>query len=51
MLAFIGAVIPTVGVSFLFWLGIRAMLQADRRERAAMAAADTAERLRSEPSE
>ena len=37
MLAFIGAVIPTAGVLFLFWLGIRAMLQADRRERQAMA--------------
>ena len=36
MLAFVGAVIPTAGVLFLFWLGIRAMLQADRRERQAM---------------
>jgi hypothetical protein len=37
MLAFIGAIIPSAGVLFIFWLGIRAMLQADRRERAAIA--------------
>lgn len=37
MLAFIGAVIPSAGVLFLFWLGIRAMLQADRRERQVVA--------------
>ena len=37
MLAFIAAVIPTAGVLFIFWLGIRAMLQADRRERQAIA--------------
>ena len=37
MLAFLAAVIPTAGVLFLFWLGIRAMLRADRAERQAMA--------------
>lgn len=37
MLAFVAAVIPTAGVVFLFWLGVRAMLQADRRERQAIA--------------
>jgi hypothetical protein len=31
------AILPTVGVLFLFWLAIRAMVTADRRERAAYA--------------
>lgn len=32
----LAAVIPSVGVGVLFWYAIRAMVQADRRERAAM---------------
>jgi hypothetical protein len=31
------AIVPSVGVLFLFWLAIRAMVTADRRERAAHA--------------
>jgi threonine/homoserine/homoserine lactone efflux protein len=39
------AVIPSIGVLFLFWLAIRAILEADRRERSAQARLDAAERL------
>jgi threonine/homoserine/homoserine lactone efflux protein len=31
------AILPSVGVAFLFWWAVRAMLTADRRERAAHA--------------
>jgi threonine/homoserine/homoserine lactone efflux protein len=31
------AIVPSAGVLFLFWLAVRAMLTADRRERAAHA--------------
>ena len=31
------AVVPSAGVLFLFWLAVRAMIQADRRERSAQA--------------
>ena len=34
---FLIAIIPSLGVLFLFWLGIRALVQADRRERIAQA--------------
>ncbi len=40
MLAFIGAVIPTVGVSLVFWLAVKSMTGADRLERAAIARAE-----------
>lgn len=33
----IGALIPSAGLLFLFWLALRALIQADRRERAAEA--------------
>jgi threonine/homoserine/homoserine lactone efflux protein len=38
------AIVPSAGVLFLFWLAVRAMVTADRRERAAHArmARDTA---------
>jgi hypothetical protein len=39
------AIVPTAGVLFLFWIGIRALLQADRRERQAQARIEAAERL------
>jgi hypothetical protein len=39
------AVLPTAGVLFLFWVGIRALVQADRRERQAQARIEAAERL------
>jgi hypothetical protein len=34
---FLISVVPSVGVTFLFWAVIRALFQADRRERAAQA--------------
>ncbi|MBI4941215.1 hypothetical protein [Kineosporia sp. A_224] len=40
MLKFLLAVLPSAGVLFIFWIGIRAMLQADRRERLAQARID-----------
>jgi threonine/homoserine/homoserine lactone efflux protein len=42
---FLMAVIPSIGVLFLFWLAIRAILEADRRERSAQARIEAAERL------
>jgi threonine/homoserine/homoserine lactone efflux protein len=41
---FLIAVIPSAGVLFLFWLAIRAILEADRRERSAQARIEAAER-------
>ena len=38
------AVTPTIGVLFLFWLAIRAIIEADRRERSAQARYEAAER-------
>jgi threonine/homoserine/homoserine lactone efflux protein len=37
---FLFAIFPTAGVLFIFWLAIRAIFQADRRERAAEAKFD-----------
>jgi threonine/homoserine/homoserine lactone efflux protein len=34
---FLAALVPSAGVLFLFWLGIRALVEADRRERSAQA--------------
>ena len=34
---FVLAIVPSAGVLFLFWWAVRAMLTADRRERAAHA--------------
>jgi arginine exporter protein ArgO len=42
---FLVAIVPSVGVLFIFWIGMRALLQADRRERAAQARIEAAERL------
>ena len=44
MLEALAALVPSVGVGLLFWFAVRAMVGADRRERAAMAALDRAER-------
>ena len=44
MLEALAALVPSVGVGLLFWFVVRAMVAADRRERAAMAALDRAER-------
>jgi threonine/homoserine/homoserine lactone efflux protein len=47
--AFLVALVPSVGVLFIFWIGIRALVQADRRERAAQARIEAAQRLRNRP--
>jgi hypothetical protein len=46
---FLIALVPTIGVLLIFWMGIRAVLQADRRERAAQARIEAEERLRNRP--
>jgi hypothetical protein len=43
------AVIPSIGVLFLFWLVIRAIIEADRRERSAQARIEAAERAANAP--
>ena len=43
---FLVALVPSIGVLFIFWIAMRALLQADRRERAAQARIEAAERLR-----
>ncbi len=42
------AVIPSVGVGLLFWYAMRAILNADRTERQALARMDQAEARREE---
>jgi len=37
------AIVPSAGVLFLFWVAIRAIVQADRRERVAQARLEAAE--------
>lgn len=44
----VAALIPPVGVAFLFWLVVRAMVHADRRERSAMARLDLEEKRAAE---
>ncbi|MBO9552971.1 hypothetical protein [Cellulomonas sp.] len=44
LLTALAAIIPSVGVGFLFWLAIRALVNADRTERQALARMDAAER-------
>jgi hypothetical protein len=41
---FLVALAPSVGMLFIFWLGIKSLLEADRRERAAQARIEAAER-------
>lgn len=40
----LAAIIPSVGVGLLFWFAIRALVNADRTERQAIARMDAAER-------
>ena len=40
----VAALVPSIGVGFLFYLAIRALVNADRTERAALAKMDAAER-------
>jgi len=40
----LAALLPSVGVGLLFWFGMRAVINADRTERQALARMDQAER-------
>lgn len=40
----LAALLPSLGVAFLFYLAVKAMVEGDRRERAAQAELDRAER-------
>jgi threonine/homoserine/homoserine lactone efflux protein len=42
----VAALVPSVGVGFLFWLAIRTIISADRRERVALARMDAEESAR-----
>ena len=42
----VAAVVPSVGVGLLFWFALRTIIQADRRERAAIARLDAEESAR-----
>jgi hypothetical protein len=44
LLTALAAIIPSVGVGLLFWFAIRALVNADRTERQALARMDAAER-------
>ncbi|WP_165372780.1 hypothetical protein [Pengzhenrongella frigida] len=41
----VAALVPSAGVGFLFYLAIRALVNADRTERAALARMDAEERI------
>ena len=41
----LAALLPSIGVGLLFWFGMRAVINADRTERQALARMDRAERL------
>lgn len=41
------ALVPSIGVTVLFWLAIKALVEADRRERAAQARIEAAHRAES----
>jgi hypothetical protein len=47
---YVTAIVPSVGVLFLFVLAIRAMFQADRRERLAQAQLDRQEQAKAHDS-
>jgi hypothetical protein len=40
----LAALLPSVGVGVIFWIAIRALMNADRTERAALARMDAAEK-------
>ena len=44
LLTALAALLPSIGVGLLFWFAIRALVNADRTERQAMARMDAAER-------
>lgn len=41
----VAALIPSIGVGLIFWYSLRVIVQADRRERAALARAEADERV------
>lgn len=43
MVAFLLAVLPSAGVLLIFWIAIRSLVEADRRERAAQARLEAAQ--------
>jgi hypothetical protein len=45
VVAFLVALVPSAGVLFLFWIAIKALVEGDRRERAAQARIEAAQRL------
>ncbi|QTE29792.1 hypothetical protein [Pengzhenrongella sicca] len=51
ILAGAAALIPSAGVAFLFYLAIRALVNADRTERAALARLDALERASADPAQ
>ena len=44
MVAFLVALVPSAGVLFLFWIAIKALIEGDRRERAAQARIEAEQR-------
>jgi len=44
----LAALLPSIGVGLIFWLVIRALVNADRTERAALARMDAEDAARSE---
>ena len=44
LLTALAALLPSIGVGLLFWFAIRALVNADRTERQALARMDAAER-------
>ena len=42
----LAALVPSVGVGLLFWLALRSIIQADRRERIALARLDAQDSAR-----
>ena len=44
LLTALAALLPSIGVGLLFWFAIRALVNADRTERQALAKMDAAER-------
>lgn len=48
-MGYVTALVPSIGVLALFWIAIRAMVQADRRERIAQARIELAQRESSAP--
>ncbi len=44
VVAFLVALVPSAGVLFLFWIAIKALIEGDRRERAAQARIEAEQR-------